>query len=81
MDTVIVSKTLEKDALSLEHNEVLADESLQQSLDPITGRRMSYGRSLRIFTGTHSKTPFWKITARPFIVFWYPAVLWSFLGK
>ncbi|KAI0595445.1 major facilitator superfamily domain-containing protein [Biscogniauxia sp. FL1348] len=36
-------------------------------------------RSLRLFSGTYTNTPLWKIFLRPLVVFWYPAVLWAFL--
>ena len=42
--------------------------------------RMSYLSSLRIYTGRYTKAPLWKIFVRPFVVFWYPAVLWAFLA-
>ncbi|KAF2093558.1 MFS general substrate transporter [Rhizodiscina lignyota] len=41
--------------------------------------KMSYTRSLRIYTGTYSRSPLWKIMARPFVMFFYPAVIWGFL--
>ena len=41
---------------------------------------MPYLQSLRIYNGTYSTAPLWKIMARPFIMFfYYPAVLWAFL--
>ncbi|KAH9907002.1 MFS general substrate transporter [Xylariomycetidae sp. FL2044] len=39
----------------------------------------SYLKSLRLWSGTYTDTPLWKIFLRPFVVFWYPAVLWAFL--
>lgn len=39
----------------------------------------SYLRSLRIYTGRYTTCPTWKVFVRPFIVFFYPAVLFSFL--
>lgn len=39
----------------------------------------SYVRTLRMWSGTYSNTPFWKIFLRPMVIFWYPAVLWAFL--
>lgn len=41
--------------------------------------KMSYIRSLAIFTGRYTDAKIWKIFARPFIVFFYPCVLWGFL--
>ncbi|KAI9663234.1 MAG: hypothetical protein M1821_008282 [Bathelium mastoideum] len=42
-------------------------------------KRMSYAQSLRIFTGRYTHASYWKVFARPFVVFFYPAVLWAFL--
>jgi MFS family permease len=39
----------------------------------------SYLRSLRIYTGRYTNSPTWKVFTRPFIMFFYPAVLFSFL--
>lgn len=39
----------------------------------------SYLSSLRIFTGRHTPASALKIFARPFILFFYPAVFWGFL--
>jgi len=39
----------------------------------------SFVRSLRIFTGRYTTQPFLRILLRPFVVFFYPAVLWAFL--
>ena len=39
----------------------------------------SFLRSLRIYTGKYTNCPTWKVFARPFIMFFYPAVLFSFL--
>jgi hypothetical protein len=39
----------------------------------------SYLRSLRIYTGRYTNSPTWKVFTRPFIIFFYPAVLFSFL--
>jgi MFS family permease len=41
--------------------------------------RMSYIQSLRVFTGKYSDASPLKIFARPFILFFYPSVLWGFL--
>jgi hypothetical protein len=39
----------------------------------------AYLRSLRIYTGRYTNSPTWKVFTRPFIMFFYPAVLFSFL--
>jgi len=39
----------------------------------------TYFRSLRIYTGRYTNSPIWKVFIRPFIMFFYPAVLFSFL--
>jgi hypothetical protein len=44
-----------------------------------TEGKMSYFKSLRIFTGRYSDAKIWRIFARPFIMFFYPCVLWGFL--
>ena len=44
-----------------------------------TERKLSYVQSLRVYTGRYTSAPFWKIFVRPFIVFFYPGVLWAFL--
>lgn len=41
--------------------------------------KQSYLSSLRIYTGTYSDAPFWKILLRPFVMLFYPAVIWAFL--
>ena len=41
--------------------------------------KMSYVKSLRVFTGRYSYAPIWKIYTRPVLLFFYPAVLWGFL--
>ena len=58
------------------HEEVAQGADAEGSTVP---RKMSYIRSLRIFTGRYTRAPFWKIFVRPLIVFFYPAVLWAFL--
>ena len=42
-------------------------------------KRDTYLRSLRIYNGRFSDEAFWRLLLRPFVVFWYPAVLWAFL--
>ncbi|KAI9709924.1 MAG: hypothetical protein M1820_003002 [Bogoriella megaspora] len=46
--------------------------------EPVT-KKMSYIRSLRLFSGRYSHASYWKVFARPFVVFFYPAILWAFL--
>lgn len=41
--------------------------------------KMSYWRSLRIYSGRYSNAPMLKIAIRPFILFWYPAVFVLFI--
>ncbi|KAK3725445.1 hypothetical protein LTR37_000415 [Vermiconidia calcicola] len=40
---------------------------------------MSYVQSLRLFTGRYTDSKVWKIFTRPFIMFFYPCVIWGFL--
>ena len=44
-----------------------------------TEEKMSYMKSLRLFTGRYSDAKVWKIFTRPFIMFFYPCVIWGFL--
>lgn len=44
-----------------------------------TEAKDSYLRSLRLYTGRYTDAPVWKIFTRPFIMFFYPCVLWGFL--
>ena len=41
--------------------------------------KMSYMKSLRLYTGRYSDAKIWKIFARPFVMFFYPCVIWGFL--
>lgn len=41
--------------------------------------KMSYWKSLRIYTGRYTDAKIWKIFTRPFIMFFYPCVIWAFL--
>jgi len=47
--------------------------------DAATEAPMTYAKSLRIYTGRYSDAKTWKIFARPFVMFFYPPVLWAFL--
>ena len=49
------------------------------SPEAATEPKMSYVKSLRIYTGRYTDAKIWKIFARPFIMFFYPCVLWAFL--
>lgn len=49
------------------------------SFDHSTEQKMSYWRSLRLYSGRYSDAKIWKIFARPFVMFFYPCVLWGFL--
>ncbi|KAK3689249.1 major facilitator superfamily domain-containing protein [Podospora appendiculata] len=42
-------------------------------------KKHTYWQSLRVFTGRYTYAPFWKIFVRPFVILFYPAVLWAFL--
>lgn len=44
-----------------------------------TERKETYLQSLRLWGGIYTDTPLWKIFLRPFVIFFYPAVLWAFL--
>jgi MFS family permease len=76
LSTDIPEKDLEGIKSSTEGKEI--DEppnALLGSSEP----KMSYLSSLRIYTGIYSRSPLWKIMVRPFIMFFYPCVLWGFL--
>jgi hypothetical protein len=47
--------------------------------DAATESKMSYMKSLRLYTGRYTDAPVWKIFARPFVMFFYPCVIWAFL--
>lgn len=49
------------------------------SPDAATEPKHSFLRSMRFYTGRYTNGRIWKVFARPFVVFWYPAVLFSFL--
>lgn len=74
-------KTVELD----EHVEIKDASSLEiQTTTAATNTnnqdtKQSYLSSLRIFTGRYSNASPLKIFARPFILFFYPAVFWGFL--
>jgi hypothetical protein len=60
----------EKKETALEHREDTSSSA---------EKKQSYLQTLRVWNGTYTKTPLWKILIRPVIIFWYPAVLWAFL--
>jgi hypothetical protein len=41
--------------------------------------KLSYIKSLRVYTGRYTYAPLWKILTYPLVLFFYPAVLWDFL--
>ena len=49
------------------------------SPDAATEAKMSYLKSLRLYTGRYSDAKIWKIFTRPFVMFFYPCVIWGFL--
>ena len=49
------------------------------SPDAATEGQMSYMKSLRLYTGRYTDQKVWKIFARPFVMFFYPCVIWAFL--
>lgn len=68
----------EKPAADLEQQEVTPAEKTPAQIEA-SEKKEPYWRTLRLYTGTYCDTPLWKIMCRPFIVFFYPAVLWGFL--
>lgn len=70
----------EKQYGDVKHDELPASGS--RTANPSSGAsepKMSYMKSLRVYTGKHTTTPLWKIALRPMVIFWYPAVFWAFL--
>ena len=63
--------SVEKKSANVKHVSEIEESSIP--------KKMSYGRSLNVYTGRYARAPFWKIFLRPLIVFWYPAVFWAFL--
>ena len=49
------------------------------SPDAATEGKMSYLKSLRLYTGRYSDAKVWKIFTRPLVMFFYPCVIWGFL--
>ncbi|KIW20685.1 hypothetical protein PV08_01262 [Exophiala spinifera] len=58
-----------------EKNKHLSYSATHASSEP----KMSYWRSLRVFTGRYSYAPLFKVFTRPVVLFFYPAVFWGFL--
>lgn len=54
-------------------------EVRRNSTGGVVPQKISYVQSLRVYSGTYSDCALWKIMARPFVMFFYPAVLWGFL--
>ncbi|KAI1370575.1 MFS general substrate transporter [Hypoxylon crocopeplum] len=71
------SETDEKKAASSEQEENVRVETVETGA--VTERKESFIQSLRLWRGTYTDTPLWKIAMRPVVVFFYPAVLWGFL--
>jgi hypothetical protein len=42
-------------------------------------KRDSYLKSLRFYGRCFSDEPFWRLLLHPFVVSWYPAILWALL--
>ncbi|KAL5881741.1 hypothetical protein ACKVWC_006605 [Pyricularia oryzae] len=59
------------------------EKSVAEEVSVVAGQeaepKLSYVRSLRVFTGRYSHAPLWKVFLRPVVLFFYPAVLWGFL--
>ncbi|KAI6432119.1 hypothetical protein MCOR21_003590 [Pyricularia oryzae] len=59
------------------------EKSVTEEVSVVAGQeaepKLSYVRSLRVFTGRYSHAPLWKVFLRPVVLFFYPAVLWGFL--
>lgn len=74
----VVRKSSEEEMASVEKSQ--QEFQIEQAPSSVsTPKRMSYIHSLRVFSGRYTEAPIWKVFARPFVMFWYPAVLWAFL--
>lgn len=70
----------EKGGIHVEHRE-LSSKITGNGSSPHTSSdtKISYMQSMRLYTGRYSDAKIWKIFTRPFIIFFYPCVLWGFL--
>ncbi|KAL4808251.1 major facilitator superfamily domain-containing protein [Aspergillus unguis] len=77
-----------KDQVDTEHVQdidKIEPVSCQASGSPVSAsasapvQKESYWRSLRVYHGRYSNASFIKIMTRPFILFFYPPMLWAFL--
>ncbi|EME48228.1 hypothetical protein DOTSEDRAFT_122771 [Dothistroma septosporum NZE10] len=62
-----------------EHKNIGAITGNGTSPTASTEPKISYWKSLACYTGRYSDAAIWKIFTRPFIIFFYPCVLWGFL--
>jgi multidrug resistance protein len=63
------------------HSEEASDVKLRatSSFNRCIPLKMSYWRSLRVFSGRYSNAPILRVAVRPFIIFWYPGVFVLFI--
>ena len=70
----------EKGGVHVEHHEISKHITGNGSAtNSATEPKWGYMRTMRIFTGRYTDQKIWKIFARPFLMFFYPSVLWAFL--
>ena len=70
----------EKGEVHVEHHEVSKWVTGNGALtNSASEPKMGYWKSMSLFTGRYTDAAIWKIFARPFIIFFYPCVLWAFL--
>lgn len=70
------------DVMHLDKINALQPADAFTSTDPpnsIPPAKLSKWQSLRLYTGRHSNAPLWRIFIRPFVLFFYPAVLATLL--
>lgn len=63
-------------AMHVEHDDQRGEPLSRAATVP---EKMSYWRSLRLFTGRHSKASIFTVFSRPFVLFMYPAIGLTFL--
>lgn len=73
----LVTATLDKETTAAVQEKKAEIEHRESGV--VTEQRASYASSLRLWKGSFTPTPMWKIFLRPLVIFWYPAVFWAFL--
>lgn len=73
-------ESFDEKGVHIEHKELSSKITGNGSRpNAVSEPKMSYVRSLALYTGRYSDAKIWKIFARPILMFFYPCVLWGFL--